>query len=493
MARAVRSVDAPVTPTARVGALAVLPVFLPLKGARVMVAGGSAAAAWKAELLLAAGARVELYAAEIGAEMAGLAANPALRHAGADWRQAVAAGYRLAVADAEDAQEGAAFAAAMAAAGVPVNVIDRPESCTFQFGAIVNRSPVVVGISTDGAAPILGQAVRRRIETLLPKALADWGALAARIRARLNAALDPGAGRRVFWERFVDRAFAAPAAPANDEEPRLLAEAGRIAGAPQAGSVTLVGAGPGDPELLTLKAMRALQSADVILFDDLVSLELLDLARREAKRMLVGKRGGRESCRQEDINALMLTYARQGKRVVRLKAGDPSVFGRSGEEIACLKDAGIAVSVVPGITAASALAAGCTTTLTHRDHAQAVRFVTGHSKKGVLPEGLDWRALADAATTTMFYMGGRTAPEIAAHLMGEGMAADTPVIVAANVSRADERRWTGPLARLGEGAAFIGHDDPVLIGIGGVFAAAEASAVAAPSPAMEAQPAYANG
>ncbi len=492
MARAIRSVEAPAALPARVGPLAVLPVFLPLKGARVLVSGGSAAAAWKAELLLAAGAEVDLAAAEMGAEMAALAGHPGLHHIGADWRALAPSGYRIAVADAEGEAEGRAFFAAMQASGVPVNVIDRPDSCTFQFGAIVNRSPVVVGISTDGAAPILGQAVRRRIETLLPKALADWGALAARLRARLNAVLDPGTAGRVFGQRLVDRPFPAPAAPANDDEDRLLAEAGRIAAAPQAGSVTLVGAGPGDPELLTLKAMRALQSADVILFDDLVSPDLLDLARREAKRMLVGKRGGRESCRQEDINALMLTYARQGKRVVRLKAGDPSVFGRSGEEIACLKAAGIAVSVVPGITAASALAAGCTTTLTHRDHAQAVRFVTGHSRKGVLPEGLDWRALADGATTTMFYMGGRTAPAIAAHLMAEGMAADMPVIVAANVSRADERRWTGPLARLAEGAAFIGHDDPVLIGIGSVFAAAEARAAATPDTA-EAMPACATG
>jgi len=464
----------------RVGTLSVLPVFLPLKGARVLVAGGSAAAAWKAELLLAAGAQVELFAADLSEEMRALTGQPQLREAGADWRVAVGS-YRLAVADAADAAEAAEFASLMGARGVPVNVIDRAEFCTFQFGSIVNRSPVVVGISTDGAAPILAQAVRRRIETLLPRALADWAGLAGRIRARLNGLVAPGAGRRAFWEGFVDKVFATQSGPGANEEDALLAAAQTLAGAPPVGSVTLVGAGPGDPELLTLKAMRALQSADVILFDDLVSQDLLELARREAKRMLVGKRGGRESCKQEDINALMLSFARQGKRVVRLKAGDPSVFGRSGEEIEALAAAGIAVSLVPGITAASALAAGTATSLTHRDHAQAVRFVTGHSRKGVLPENLDWRALADGSTTTMFYMGGRTAPAIAEQLMAHGMRADMPVIVAANVSRPDERRWTGPLSRLGEGAAVIGHDDPVLIGIGAVFAAAEAT-LALPRP-----------
>jgi len=224
-----------------------------------------------------------------------------------------------------------------------------------------------------------------------------------------------------------------------------------------------------------LKGMRALQSADVILFDDLVSPELLELARREAKRMLVGKRGGRESCKQEEINALMLRFARQGKRVVRLKAGDPSVFGRSGEEIAALEAAGIPVSVVPGITTASALAAGLCTSLTHRDAAQSVRFVTGHSRKGVLPDTIDWRAAADPATTTVFYMGGRTAPEISERLLAEGLSADTPVVIAANVSRRDERRWTGPLSALVAGMAEIGHDDPVVIGIGKVFARAAAA------------------
>lgn len=455
---------------ARMEDLAVLPLFFRLKGKAVLVAGASDAAAWKAELMAAAGADVAVF---LGCEVAdeallALEADGRVRLSGAHWSTADWTAFELALGDCENDAEAQTFRARAKAEGVPVNVIDKPAYCDFQFGSIVNRSPIVVGISTDGAAPILGQAIRRRIETLLPKALAEWAGLAASLREAIGARLKPGGARRAFWEHFVDLSFAGR--PDEDAAERLMTRATQIATAPQTGSVTLVGAGPGDPELLTLKAMRALQSADVILFDDLISPEILELARREAKRMLVGKRGGRTSCRQEDINRMMLDLARTGKRVVRLKSGDPSVFGRSGEEITALQQAGIPVSVIPGITAASALAAGTTTSLTHRDCAQSVRFVTGHSKKGALPEDIDWRAIADPTTTTMFYMGGRTAGEISARLIAEGLPPETPVLIASNISRADERRWHGTLASLGRGTAEIGHDNPVLFGIGKVFA-----------------------
>ncbi|WP_246739565.1 siroheme synthase CysG [Martelella sp. HB161492] len=462
--------------TARMDHLSVLPVFFKLEGRQVVVAGCGDAAAWKAELLLAAGAEVHLLTGgkALSQAFAAIAGHERLSVFEDGWRDADWTSLTLALLETESDGEAAAFAARASAAGVPVNVIDRPDYCSFQFGSIVNRSPVVVGISTDGAAPILGQAIRRRIETLLPKALSQWAELAMRIRRTVGDVLSPGNERRAFWEHFVDRTFSAPQGPDGDDERNLVGQARRLANATGQGSVTLVGAGPGDPELLTLKAVRALQAADIILFDDLISAEILELARREAKRMLVGKRGGRASCRQEDINRMMLNFARDGKRVVRLKSGDPSVFGRSGEEIASLEDAGIKVSVIPGITAASALAAGTTTSLTHRDCAQSVRFVTGHSKKGVLPDNVDWRALADPTTTTMFYMGGRTADQIGTRLMAEGLSPHTPVLIASNISRRDERRWHGTLARLPEGMAEIGYDNPVLFGVGGVFARASA-------------------
>ena len=338
----------------RVAPLASLPVFYDLEGKRVVVAGGSDASAWKAELLAAAGAQVEIHAPAdaLSVEMAALIAAPpaagALTHHDRPWSADIFAGAALAVGDCETEGEAQAFACAGRAAGVPVNVIDKPAFCGFRFGTIVNRSPVVIGIATDGAAPILGQAVRRRIETLLPPSLSQWAGIAATIRAEVMARLAPGPARRGFWERFSELALSGrPPTLRGGEAGRLLDAVETQAGESGGGRVTLVGAGPGEAELLTLKAVRALQAADIILFDDLVSDEILELARREAKRMLVGKRASRTSCRQEDINETMVTLAKAGKHVVRLKSGDVAVFGRAGEEIAELKRHGIPVSIVP--------------------------------------------------------------------------------------------------------------------------------------------------
>lgn len=435
----------------RIAPLAKLPVFLDLQGKRAVVVGDTQGATWKAELLAAAGADVICIAQ--------------------DWQPDDLQGATIAVIDAADAGEAARFHAAAKAAGAICSAIDKPDHGDVTFGAIVNRSPVVIGISTDGAAPILAQAIRRRIETLLPATLGRWAEAAKRIRKILAERLP--AQRRAFWERFAERAFREAVVPSESE---LLQDRAAATG----GHVTLVGAGPGDAELLTLKAMRALQAADVILFDDLVSGDVLELARREAKRMMVGKRGGRPSCKQEEINALMIKLARQGKRVVRLKAGDPMVFGRAGEEIAALDAVGVPVTVVPGITAALAAASSLGVSLTHRDAAHSVRFVTGHSRNGGLPGDLDWRGLADAETSLMVYMGGRTGGGFAAKLMGEGLPASTPVVVVTSVSRDDERRWSGRLDQLGAALIEIGAEQPVLVGIGKVFAAVQQRQMAAP-------------
>ncbi|TRA99920.1 uroporphyrinogen-III C-methyltransferase [Rhizobium rhizogenes] len=455
--------------------LAKLPVFWGLEGKRVVLAGGSDGAAWKAELLLACGATVHVYCdkQDLSETFTTLIAkNPALSFHDQSWHSGIFDNAELALADCETDVEAKAFYSAARAAGIPVNVIDRPEFCQFQFGSIVNRSPVVVSISTDGAAPVLAQAIRRRIETLLPLALKDWGALAQTIRDRVNLRLAPGPSRRSFWEKFVDRAFTERLDESSEE--RLLTDIGtqNARTGPERGRVTLVGAGPGDAELLTLKAVRALQAADVILFDDLVSAEVLELARREAKRMLVGKRGGRESCKQEDINDMMIRLAKAGKRVVRLKSGDPMIFGRAGEEIAALQAENIPVDVVPGITAASAMASRLGVSLTHRDHAQSVRFVTGHSRQGKLPENIDWASLSNPAVTTVFYMGGRTVADIQSSLLAHGMPASTPVAVMIAVSRANEQRWCGSLAQLAAAVERLGVNEPILIGIGDAFSAA---------------------
>ncbi len=382
----------------RMEPLAKLPVFWNLQDKRVVLAGGSEGAAWKAELLLACGAQVHVYCEKnrLSETFAALiAANPAFRFHPCQWHDGIFEDAALALADCETEEEAKRFFVSARAAGVPVNVIDRPDFCQFQFGSIVNRSPVVVSISTDGAAPILAQAIRRRIETLLPRELKDWGTLAQNIRDRVNRRLASSYLRRSFWERFVDRAFTEKLSLTIQDKLLDDIESLTVSPASKQGQVTLVGAGPGDAELLTLKAVRALQAADVILFDDLVSTDVLELARREAKRMLVGKRGGRTSCKHEDINAMMIRLAKAGKRVVRLKSGDPMIFGRAGEEIAALEHENIPVEVVPGITAASAMAARLGLSLTHRDHARSVCFVTGHSSHGKLPEDLDWKSLAN--------------------------------------------------------------------------------------------------
>lgn len=462
---------------ARIGQLAKLPVFLDLANRKAVIIGGGTGAAWKAELLAAAGAAATVFAPMPGTEMTAL--RNATLAAGSvgiverDWRNADLDGAAVVVAEADDEPSAASIYRAAKSAGVPVNVIDRPDHCDFQFGAIVNRSPVVIGISTDGAAPILGQAIRRRIETLIPQTLAGWARAAKQIRDTVAARLPDQAARRAFWEGFVDRAFAGENGQASPGD--LDGFVDQVARSPRRGGcVTLVGAGPGDAELLTIKAMRALQRADVILYDDLVSDEILALARREAKRMLVGKRGRRDSCRQEDISAMMLSLARQGRDVVRLKSGDPMIFGRAGEEIAVLRQAGIPVEVVPGITAALGVAARLGVSLTHRDKAHSVRFVTGHSRDGELPDGLDWRGLADPETTLVVYMGGRTAPRIARRLMAEGLPEDTPVALVENATRIDERIAFTSLGGLVSSAVEV--SGPVVLVIGRVLSDVGANA-----------------
>lgn len=233
--------------------------------------------------------------------------------------------------------------------------------------------------------------------------------------------------------------------------------------------MTLVGAGPGDPDLLTLKAVKALQAADIILFDYLVSDAVLDLARQQARRMLVGKRGYRPSCKQRDINEMMIRLARRGRHVVRLKSGDPMVFGRAGEEISQLKQAGISFEVVPGITAASAMASSLGVSLTHREHAQSVQYVTGHGKDGGLPQGIDWHAVASLHTTSVFYMGARMSANIATELMANGLPALHPTVACTSVSREEQVVWAGRLADLSQGVAQLGYDAPLIIGVGAVF------------------------
>jgi len=459
-----------------IGPLARVPAFFSLGGKRTVVAGGSAAAAWKAELFVAGGASVDVFAPVPSEAMAALAGNcepgTVTLHE-RPWQASDLAGAVLAVADCVDEAEARSFAAAARAAGVPVNIIDRPAFSDFTFGAIVNRSPLVIGISTDGAAPVFGQAIRARIEALIPKGFARWADAARNWRPQIQALALSFRERRGFWEKFTARALAAPErAPSEAELDALLAPVtGR-----DAGSVVLVGAGPGDPELLTLRAVRALQSADVILFDDLVAPDILDYARREAKKMLVGKTGHKASCRQDDINALMIAFAKAGRRVVRLKGGDPMLFGRADEEIAACRAAGVGCEVVPGVTTAQGAASRLLVSLTHRGEARRVQYVTGHGRDGRLPSDIDWMALADPAATTVVYMPTKTLPQLVAAAIKAGLDPATPAVAVERATRSDEQVTAAAIAELPGRLAAAPPSGPVVVMIGRVFAAFIAAA-----------------
>lgn len=449
-------------------ALATLPIFFKLKGQRAVLAGGTEPALWKAELLAAAGAHVDVYAEHFAEGFAHLAAHPPAGsitlHTRA-WTADDVTGASIAIGAIADDAEASAFVAAANAAGAPVNVIDRPEFCAFQFGAIVNRSPLVVSISTDGAAPVFGQAIRSRLEALLPQGFKLWAEAAKLWRREGNRLGADMQARRRFWEAFTERAMRdASRAPTPDDLEQLIRDVDQARPrATTTGFVSLVGAGPGDPELLTLRAVRALRAADVVLYDDLVTEPVLEFARREAERLLVGKTGYGPACKQTEINALMVTLANQGKRVVRLKSGEPMIFGRGGEEITELQSAGIAFEVIPGISAVQAAAARLQVSLTHRDVAKRLQLVTGHSRDGKLPANLDWQALVDPAATTAVYMAMRTLSELRDKLISTGLSPETPAFAMINVSRAGERIIASTIADLPDAIAAANVSGPCLV------------------------------
>jgi uroporphyrin-III C-methyltransferase/precorrin-2 dehydrogenase/sirohydrochlorin ferrochelatase len=458
----------------RMDALARLPLFFSLNDRRAVIAGGNAAAVWKAELLSAAGATVDVYAPQACDEMCELAARPprgAIRIHRRAWTEADLSGAAIAIGAFEDEGAAAIFCAAARASGVPVNVIDKPRFCDFAFGSIVNRSPLVIGISTDGAAPAFAQAIRAKLEALLPKSFGHWAAAAARWRDKVKASGLSFAGRRRVWQLFAEHAITRAESPPTDTDlENFLSEARGLGGAVARGCVVLVGAGPGDPELLTLRALRALQTADVILFDDLASREVLDFARREAKKMLVGKTGFGPSCTQDEINALMVDLAKRGKRVVRLKGGDPLIFGRAAEEIAACEAAGIPVTVIPGITAAQGAASALGVPLTERNRARRLQYVTGHARDGALPRDFDWRSLADPATTTAIYMPRRTLAALAEMAIAHGLDPATPAVAVLRATRPDQKIISAPIERLPLLLRDAPLDGPVLVLIGRLFA-----------------------
>jgi len=451
--------------------LACLPVFYSLAGKRVVLAGGSNAVLWKAELCQAAGASLDVFSPDPCSGLVALARRcPALslvsrRIAPEDFR-----GAALAIVEAESAAEAAEFQAAARAAAVAVNIIDKPEFSDFRFGAIVDRSPLVIGISTDGGSPVLAQALRGRLEALLPREVKLWAQIAKVWREKLKLLGTPAKTRRRFWELFSQKALAARHHPVEADLATLLAEAEAGAVAPAAGSVALVGAGPGDPELLTLKALRALQSADVVLYDDLVSPAIVEMARREAEKIPVGKRGYKASCRQDQTVSLLVSLASLGKRVVRLKGGDPMIFARANEEIAALRAARIPIEIIPGVTAALGAAAGLQISLTAREKARRLQFITAHARDGKLPAGIDWGALCDPRASTVVYMGVKTLELLAERLLANGMDPSTPALLVERATWPDERRIFGTIGNLAAKVARAEPSGPCVILIGEIFA-----------------------
>jgi len=445
------------------------PAFHDLSVQPSLVVGGGEPATRKLRLLLKAGAEAVVVAPAADAEIAALAQAGKIA-----WRQRPfvaedVAGCGLVIGATGRPAVDEAVAAAARSIGVPVNVVDRPDLSTFITPAIIDRDPLVIGISTGGDAPILARQLRARIEALLPANLGRLARFAGTFRAAVSAQIGDGIQRRRFWERFFSGPVAAKVL-AGDEtgarEAMLGLINGRAVQAQEAGSVAIVGAGPGDPDLLTFKALRRLQEADVVLYDKLVGPEIVDYARRDAERLYVGKTKANHAKSQDEINALMAELALAGKRVVRLKGGDPFIFGRGGEELDYLQRRGIAVEVVPGVTAAAGCAAAAGIPLTLRGTALAVTFLTGHARDG--EPDLDWAGLAAGRQTLAVYMGVSTAGTVARRLIEHGLSAATPVAIIENGTRPEQRVVTGLLQDLPVKLQQGGIAGPALIIIGEV-------------------------
>ena len=463
-----------------------LPIFLGLRGKPALVVGGGEAALAKVRLLRAAGAAVTVIAPRLCGGLSELLAAGEIGQRPRGFVAGDLAGCAIAVAASGRPEVDTRVAEAAQARGLPVNVVDRPELCSFIVPAIVDRDPLVVAVSSGGAAPVLARRVRARIEALLPARLGRLARFAETFRGALRAALPEAAARLRFWERFFDGPVAAAVLAGRESDARedMLALVNRPGAALRdgAGQVAIVGAGPGDPDLLTLRALRLLQEADVLVHDRLVAPDILDYARRDARRIYVGKAKGSHARSQAEINALLVREAREGKRVVRLKGGDPFVFGRGGEELEYLAGHGIPAEVVPGITAATGCAAASGIPLTHRAHAAAVTFVTGHGRNGE-PE-VDWAALARARQTLVVYMGVSAAGRIAARLIDNGLPAGTPVAVIENGTRVGQKTVRGRLRDLEALIDAHGIVGPAVIVIGEVARAGAAVERPARQPAL---------
>lgn len=446
-----------------------LPVFLDIKDRVCLIVGGGAVAARKAALMLRAGANLVVVAPHLGGEMSTYADHLRVRYHSRAFVESDLNGQALVIAATDDPAVNRRVAELARARDLPVNVADNPGLGTFVLPAVIDRSPVQIAVSTGGASPVLARQLRAHLENIVPSAYGSLAKLAEEFREPVKKRFPQAAQRRRFWEQILqgpvaEAVFAGRVDAARARLQRALNDAADVRSL--SGEVYLVGAGPGDPDLLTFRALRLMQQADVVVYDRLVSAPILDLVRRGAERIYAGKQRANHAIPQESINALLIRLAKQGKRVVRLKGGDPFVFGRGGEEIATLVDEGIAFQVVPGITAANGCAAYAGIPLTHRDYAQACIFVTGHLQNGTVD--LNWEMLAHPKQTLVFYMGLLGIEIICERLITHGMHPATPAALIAQGTQPTQRVIIGDLRTL---PGLVAHADvkpPTLIIVGEV-------------------------
>ncbi len=441
-----------------------LPIFMNVKGRLCLVVGGGEVAKRKAGVLLEAGAKVRVVAPEIDSslsEQAGVMSIVAcfdVQHL---------EGVMLVIAATNDRSVNEQVSRLAHECNIPVNVVDDPELCSFIMPAIMDRSPLMVAFSSGGASPVLTRMMRGKLESLIPQNFSRLAAFAERFREQVKQRVTNPAKRRIFWENALDGVVAEKVLTGDETSAesmlqQMLADEDNIV----RGEVYLVGAGPGDPDLLTFRALRLMQKADVVVYDNLVSKPIVDMTRRDAERIYVGKKRADHTLRQEEINALLVRLAHEGKRVLRLKGGDPFIFGRGGEEIETLAAENIPFQVVPGITAASGVASYAGIPLTHRDYAQSCMFVTGHLKDGTM--NLDWDALARPRQTVVVYMGLQGLDTLCAKLIEHGMLDATPIAIVQQGTTQNQRVVTGTLSTLPGIAALEKLHAPTLIIIGGV-------------------------
>jgi uroporphyrin-III C-methyltransferase/precorrin-2 dehydrogenase/sirohydrochlorin ferrochelatase len=426
-----------------------LPVFLKLEARHCLVVGGGKVAARKVAMLLRAGARITVVAPRLCEELAKLRDSGSIDHVGREFRDADIDDTVLVIAATDDGAVNRQVSQIAECQRIPVNVVDTPKLCSFIVPSVVDRSPVQVAVSTGGASPVLARLLRARLESFIPSAYGRLAVLVDEFRQRVKQRFPDSRQRRYFWENVLQGRVAELLFAGHEQEAREALE-GAIEDTEQhyetTGEVYLVGAGPGDPDLITFRALRLMQQADVVVYDRLVSQPILDMVRRDAELIYAGKERDNHTLSQESINELLVRLAREGNRVLRLKGGDPFIFGRGGEEIETLAEQGIPFQVVPGITAAAGCASYAGIPLTHRDYAQSCVFVTGHLKDGTV--NLDWERLARPAQTIVFYMGLHSINILARELIAHGLPPDTPAALVQQGTTRNQRVFVESLATL---------------------------------------------